>query len=119
MPIAISISGTGGTFPSGTYVLSPPIISSQFASVQINSLTFGPATFISTTGPAGSYGVLIEPPPSNITVLTLKGITTDTGIPISPSLPTLLTFSNPAVPNTIGLLSGGASITGVVTLTWF
>lgn len=122
MPIAVSISSNLGTYQGGAYQLgpggSPLTISSTFTSVQINSLTFGSGTFISTTGPAGAFGVLIEPPSGNLVQLTLKGITGDTGIPIASNAPTLIPFFNPATTNTIGLTSASA-ITGVVTLTFF
>jgi hypothetical protein len=40
------------------------------------------------TVPAWAVGMMIIPTTSNITALTLKGVTGDTGIPISPSNPT-------------------------------
>ncbi len=111
-----------GTYQGGTYQLggaaSPLTITSSFTSVQINSLTFGSATFITTNSPAGSFGVLIEPPAGNLVALTLKGVTGDTGIPIATNLPTLLSFGTPASANAVGLTSGGA-IVGVVTLSFF
>ncbi len=122
MPIAVSISSSLGTYQGGAYQLggvgAPLTITSTFASVQINSLTFGSATFISTNSPAGSFGVLIEPPAGNLVALTLKGITGDTGIPIATNLPTLISFGTPSSANAVGLTSGGA-IVGVVSLTFF
>lgn len=44
------------------------------------------------TVPTGSVGVVIVPDADNTTALTLKGVSGDTGISISPSDPTLLTF---------------------------
>lgn len=119
MPIVVTISSNQGTYEGGTYSVGPNVqIQSAFSSVQINSLTFGSGTFITTSGPAGAYGCLIVPPTGNLQTLTLKGITGDTGIPISSSQPTLLSFSVPSSSNAVGLTSGGA-ITGVVTLTFF
>jgi hypothetical protein len=118
MPIAVTISSNGGTFQGGSYIVGPLTISSTFTSVQINSLTFGSGTFITTSSPAGSYGVVIEPPSSNLIQLTLKGITGDTGIPIASNQPTVVSFFNPTNANAVGLTSA-AQITGVVTLTFF
>lgn len=119
MTVAVTISSNTGSFQGGNFTLSPNIISSAFTSVQVNSLTFGSGTFISTTGPVGAYGVLIEPPSNNLIQLTLKGITGDTGIPIGTNVPTLIPFFNPAVTNAIGLTSAAAITAGVVTLTFF
>ncbi len=122
MPIAVSISSNLGTYQGGVYQLGAPAaplpITSTYTSVQINSLTFGSATFISTNSPAGSFGVLIQPPASNLIRLTLKGITGDTGIPLSPNLPTLIPFFDPTAANAVGLTSAGA-IVGPTTLSFF
>ena len=118
MTVSVTISSNSGTYQGGSFNLGPLVVASQFASLQVNSLTFGSATFISTTGPAGAYGCLIEPPAGNLVGLTLKGVTGDTGIPIAANQPQLITFQTPSSANVIGLTSAGA-ITGVVTLTWF
>ena len=115
MTVSVTISSNSGTYQGGSFNLGPLVVASQFASLQVDSLTFGSATFISTTGPAGAYGCLIEPPAGNLVGLTLKGVTGDTGIPIAANL---ITFQTPSSANVIGLTSAGA-ITGVVTLTWF
>lgn len=118
MTVAVNITSNQGTFQGGTFILGPLSISSTFTSLQVNSLTFSSGTFISTTGPTGAFGVLIEPPTGNLIQLTLKGVTGDTGIPIGANLPSLIPFFNPAVANIIGLTSA-AAITGVVTLSFF
>ena len=118
MTVSVTISSNTGTYQGGSFTLGPLVIPSSFPSLQVNSLTFGSGTFISTTGPAGAYGVLIEPPAGNLVGLTLKGITGDTGIPIASNLPTLIPFGTPTNQNTVGLTSANA-ITGVVTLTFF
>lgn len=118
MPISVQITSNGGTYQGGSYIIGPLTISSTFTSVQINSVVFGSATFISTSSPAGAVGCVIEPPASNLVGLTLKGITGDTGIPIASNQPTVISFFNPAIANAVGLTSA-AGITGVVTLTFF
>lgn len=65
--------------------------------------------FNTVSVPAGVIGVLIKPPPTSAIALTLKGITGDTGVPISPSTPTYL-----ALPAGTG--SFGVTANGVVTL---
>lgn len=72
------------------------------------SLTFGPATITlgsavgevllvslasganTITVPGGSTFVVIAPPPTNTATLQLKGVSGDTGIPLSLTSPTLL-----------------------------
>lgn len=118
MTVNVAIQSNTGTYQGGTFQLGPLSIASAFASLQVNSLTFSGASFISTTGPSGAYGVLIEPPSNNQVSLTLKGVTGDTGIPLNPGMPTLLSFGNITSTTNVGLTSGGA-ITGVVTLSFF
>lgn len=118
MTVAVTVQSNQGSFQGGTFTLGPATISSTFASLQVNSLTFSGASFISTTGPAGAFGVLIEPPAGNLVGLTLKGVTGDTGIGIGTNTPTLIPFTTTASANVIGLTSAGA-ISGVVTLTFF
>lgn len=122
MTVAVTISSNLGTYQGGTFQLggpsSPLTITSSFPSLQVNSLSFASAEFLSQAGPAGSYGVLIEPPAGNLVGLTLKGVTGDTGIAIATNLPTLIPFGTPASANTVGLTSAGA-IVGVVSLTFF
>jgi hypothetical protein len=119
MPINITISSTTGTYPGGTYQIGPLQVPSAFPSLQVNAVSFGSGTFVSTTGPVGAYGCLIEPPAGNAVALTLKGLTSDTGIPISPNLPQLLTFTTPGAPNIVGIASAAAVTAGLVTLTFF
>lgn len=116
MTVSVTASSNTGTFPGGQFTLGPAIISSAFASLETIALTFGSATYIATTGPAGSYGVLIQAPTGNLVSLTLKGTTGDTGIAFNNMM--LYQFFAPASANLVGLTSA-AGITGVVTLTFF
>jgi hypothetical protein len=118
MTVQLSMTSNTGTFQGGTFTIGPLVINSTFSSLQVNALTFGSGTFISTSSPAGSFGVIIDPPSSNQVQLTLKGVTGDTGIPIAPNLPTVIPFYNVVVANAVGLTSA-SSITGNVTLTFF
>ncbi len=119
MTVNLTLQSNTGQYQGGTFQLGPTNIPSAFASLAVESLTFGSATFISTTAPQGAYACLIEPPANNLVSLTLKGITGDTGIPISANLPCVIPFFDPtSTMNVIGLASAGI-INGVVTLTFF
>jgi len=64
-------------------------------------------SFTAVTVPSGASLCVIIPPTTNTNALTLKGVTGDTGIPISPSQPTVI----PCVGSTaFGLLATGATI---------
>jgi hypothetical protein len=119
MAVSVTLNSNTGTFQGGTFNLGPLTIISAFTSLEILSLTFASATFISTTGPAGAYGVLVEPPSNNLVNLTLKGITGDTGLPTFTNTPQLLTFGTPANAQTVGITSAAQVTAGVVTLTFF
>src|SRR5579863_9172690 len=54
--------------------------------------------FNAITAPATCLGVTIVPPPGNAVTLTLKGVTGDTGILLSPTQPTVLSFTSGSVP---------------------
>lgn len=95
-----SISGDGLTGSDSATITNA-------ASEAPTSLAFASASFSAVAIPTGALGVLIRPPPSNTQTLTIKGVTGDTGIPISASSPTKLDFT--------GIAAGGAV---VVTLEW-
>lgn len=75
--------------------------------------TPGGSGFTAMTVPTGYTAVLIIPPAGNANTITLKGITGDTGIALSKTLPTLLSLGASAA---FGLTVGGA-ITSI-TLIW-
>ncbi len=117
-------SGTGGvgtsmatesitlTFPTGSssgpldsFTLTNP---NSACYVQVfNPLASG---FTAVTVPAGAGGAILVPPSGNTNTITLKGITGDTGTPLSKTAPTTLIFDT-IPPATIGL-TAGAAITG-------
>lgn len=118
MTVSITIASTTGSYQGGTFTLGPIVGTSTYVSLQVNNITFNSGTFISTTGPAGANGILIEPPAGNVVQLTLKGITGDTGIPLAGNQPALFWFFTPSSANTVGLTAASA-ISGPVTLSWF
>ena len=118
MTITVTISSNTGTYQGGSYVLGPLTIVSTFPSLQVDSINLTGGATVETIGPVGAFGVLIEPPSTNLNDMVLKGQTSDAGIVISPSSPTLIPFGVTTVNNVIFLFSVLA-ITGVVTLSWF
>lgn len=117
MATTVSLSSSNFTAAGNTINIGPLTINVPSPAPQINGVNFASGTFVATSGPAGATLCLITPPSSNAVQLTLKGVTGDTGIPISASNPTLVSFFNTSISNTVGLTSA-AAITGPVTLTW-
>jgi hypothetical protein len=102
----LTISGTQSGIPSGSRAFSvsiPGPLSNNEATTNV-ALASGANTI---TVPTGATGVLIIPPAANAQTLTLKGVTGDTGVPISPSQPSLIMFAT-APPATIVVTAGGA-----------
>lgn len=79
---------------------------------QVINLSSGNNTINATVCPAlpQAGGVVLIPPTGNGQLLTLKGITADTGISISRAAPTVYTFS-PTPPSSFVINAGGA-VTG-------
>lgn len=114
----LTISSSTISYPAGTTTVGPLQVNAPNPVLQVNELNFLSATFISTAGPVGATFCVIVPPSGSIIQLTLKGITGDTGIPISASMPSVITFFSNSVANGIGLASAAAIPAGPVTLTW-
>lgn len=88
------------------------------ATLQTLSLTTGANTISASNCPAIAQagGVVLIPPASNVVTMTLKGITGDTGIPLSLTAPTVWTF--PTTPPTSFVLTTSSTIAGFRCL-WF
>lgn len=70
--------------------------------------------FTTVTPPSTATAALIIPPSANTNAITLKGVTGDTGIPLSRTQPTVLTF---VAGSTFGLtIATGATVITVVFL---
>lgn len=117
MPATIVIQSTQVSTESGSKTIGPLNITCANSIGAIQDLSFGSATFISVTPPPGSTSCTITPPVGNLVGLTLKGVTGDTGIPIQPNQPLVITFANTVTPANFGLTSAGA-ISGVVELSF-
>lgn len=71
-------------------------------------LSISAATFTAVSVPTKAGGVVIQPPASNTQTITLKGVTGDTGVLLSKTAPTTLTFDT-TPPASIGILTGAGS----------
>jgi len=80
---------TGESFDFAIYNANSPAV------VQYLSLSSGANTINSTTCPALAQcgGVVLIPPSGNGQTITLKGVSGDTGIALSLTAPTVLTFA--------------------------
>lgn len=77
------------------------------------SQTIAQASFAAVTVPAGVTGVRIVPPVTNTLTITVKGITGDTGMQISPNSPSCFNFTSvgsPAFGIAIGAGSGSCAL---------
>ncbi len=68
------------------------------------------------TVPSWAVGCLIIPNSGNATALTLKGVTGDTGVPLSETTPTLLNFTTPPASF---VLTAGALFTTETQIVFF
>lgn len=86
--------------------------------VQALILSSGNNTINATSCPAitNAGGVILIPPTSNIQTLTVKGVTGDAGIPISPNAPFVYTFTAGSPPTSFVLNAGGGL---TILLAWF
>lgn len=105
------IYGSVTGLPEGTRAVDVSIAAP--ATAVGDSLTASFAVgFTAVTPPANATAALIIPPAANTNPITLKGVTGDTGIPLSRSKPTCLTF---VAGSTFGLtIATGATIITIV-----
>lgn len=82
------------------------------ATAQLLTLASGANTISATNCPAiaSAGGVVLVPPSGNTIAVTLKGISGDTGIALSLTAPTFLSFA--VVPPTSFVLNAGSQLTG-------
>lgn len=110
----ITISGTITGLPQGTWTLPPFTITinagGNYAQTEV-TLASGANTI---TVPSWASVCIIDPPSNNTQTLTLKGVTGDTGVPISETEATLLNFTTP--PANFVITAGGAlsAITNII-----
>jgi hypothetical protein len=111
----VTIGGQLTGVPLGQINLPPfTIVANAANNLAQSSITLA-SGFNSISVPTWAVGVIIIPSVTNAVAMTLKGVTGDTGIPLSLTAPSCLSF--PATPPaTIGITSAsaGATITEVV-----
>lgn len=116
----ITISGNVSGLPSGTRTIGPvrAVSAAANGSVQEVVLQSGANTITVPTIPA-TTGCIIQLPSANTSVVTLKGVTGDTGIAIGKTTAHLLTWDPSAAPASF-VLASAATQTGLVTeITFF
>lgn len=113
---SVKISGTISTVPPGSVDVSATLTPSTADLVQnINVILASGANTIPV--PSWATAVLIEPSPSNAVALILKGVTGDTGNPISKVAPTLISFPS-TPPGQIVITAASLQVTST-TFTFF
>lgn len=85
------ISGSVTGLSAGTRAVDVSIVAGASAVGDSITATFA-VGFTAVTPPATATAALIIPPSANTNAITLKGVTGDTGIPISKTQPTVLTL---------------------------
>lgn len=117
---SVVISGLITGTPSGSHTIGPINQTSAAASGQVTQVVLqsGANTIAIPTVPAPS-GCVIVLPPTNTSIVTLKGVTGDTGIALGKVTSHLLAWDPTAVPASFCLTSA-ATQTGLVTeITFF
>lgn len=117
---SISIAGAVMGTVTGNRIIGPLSISSADASpiVQNVVLASGANTITPPTSPAPS-GCVIVLPSNNTAVVTLKGVTGDTGIAIGKTTTTVLNWDSTAVPASFVLTSASAQTGKVTEISYF
>jgi len=110
----MAIQGTMTGLDSNTSVTVGITQQTGFALAGSVSLGSGANTITVPAGVVG--GVVIKPPSGNTQTLTLKGVTGDTGVPVSKVNGTMLAFDT-SPPASFVLTAGGAIAN--VELYWF
>ena len=111
---AVTITSTSLTDTLGTTKHITGTVTVQGTNVaQVTDVALVATVGQTLTGPTGATGVVITPASSGTGTLTLKGVAGDTGIPLSATQPTLLTFNNYNVANSIYLVSTANTTVGL------
>jgi len=109
--VGVSRTTLGVTFNMGnddaTVIDTQLYNANSVCTVQLLTIS-GFTTIDATTCPtfSTSGGVFIVPPTGNLSTITLKGVTGDTGIPLKVSAPTFLCLPTP--PTAFGIFTGGS-----------
>lgn len=111
----ITINGAIQGSPTGSKTIGPLTITSAAANLQVQEVVLqsGANTITLPTLPAPT-GCIIQLPATNTAVVTLKGVTGDTGIAIGKTTTHLISWDTTALPTSFCLTSA-ATQTGLVT----
>lgn len=111
----ITITGNVITAPTGGKVIGPISITSSTACPATTEIVLqsGANTITPPTVPAPT-GCVIQLPAGNTAIVTLKGVTGDTGIAIGKTGTTVLTWDPTAVPTSF-VLNSASTQTGLTT----
>lgn len=113
---SITLSGTISTVPPGSAEISVTLTPSPSNLIEILNLILASGANTIAVPTWANY-CLIEPSPGNTEGLTLKGVTGDTGVAISPVNPTLLSF--PATTPADIVITAAGLLTTQTTITFF
>jgi hypothetical protein len=112
---SVTISGQILAAPGGSRKIGPIAISSAAANAQVQQIVLqsGANTITIPTVPAPT-GCIIVLPATNTAIVTLKGVTGDTGIAIGKTTSHVLCWDATAVPASF-VLTSAATQTGLIT----
>lgn len=113
----VTIQASLNELPQGSVTIAPLTISPNTQNLYgsgVYTLAEGANSIIV---PDFAAGVIITPTATNTIAITLKGASGDTGIPISPSAPILLTF--PADPPETITLTAASDFSTPTTFSFF
>jgi hypothetical protein len=112
---SVNVSGVFAGLPTGSRQIGPLTISAANANGQVQEvvLASGANTITVPTVPA-TTGCIIVLPSTNTAVVTLKGVSGDTGIAIGKTTTTLLNWDSTAAPSSF-VLNSAATQTGLTT----
>jgi hypothetical protein len=114
---SITVSGSVIGLPTGALQVGPFTLSSAAANGQTQLITLSVADLTITvpSSPSPLYA-LIVPPSTNVGTLTYKGIAGDTGIAMSKTNPSIISFA--ATPPASFVITGGTGATGTMYITF-
>ena len=95
---------------TATETLSAAINTASPAQIQILNLLLGANTITPPTGGVTIVAVTIRPPAGNTALITLKGVTGDTGVPLHKTDPTCLALDTTL---TTFVLTAASAVTGL------
>jgi hypothetical protein len=113
----IAISGLLSNIPQGTINVGPLVITATTQNY-MSATNVVLASGVNTIAvPTFAVGCIVQPPPTNAVALTFKGVSGDTGMTISPTLPFIFCFPT-STPASFVIVAASLT-TGDTTVTFF